>query len=525
MSAFKYANNPQTTLSGAITAGATSINVVSGAAFPATGRFTIIVDAEIMLVTGVTGTTWTVERGSEATAAAAHNNNATVTGVLTRASLFSASGIDARSFGAVGDGVANDAPAIQKALDAASAAGGESVFISNGTFMLGATLSVPANTTLRGMGAASVLKLMAAVNAPAVSLVGSRAKVCDLKIDGNRAAQTGSLVSKGVTMDADNTTVDNCIITSIAAAGIDATDCSKLVITNNDLSDLAYIGIFVHTSAANMSDVLVAHNRIDRTAEGAGVLEGGLKVRGASGGGTTLSFARIIGNQVYMPTSPSTEPPICIELWGSVSRATVSDNITSGGYMGISLDSTLNGAVTGNSVYNFSSTGLELAFSDHCSLSGNVVDGNSLGAKGIVLSNASPVMNSVIGNTVRGCTLRAIQLNSGSNYTTISGNTINHTAAYAIELAASYYCAITGNVIYGGGTALKGIILDRSWDITVSGNKIVSFTENSILLFSGSADTFDWVTIIGNSCNNGVTTQFSGGAVLGANVTITHNPA
>lgn len=80
---YQYANNPQTALSGSITAGATSINVASSAAFPTTGTFHIIIDSELMRVTGVSGTTWTVVRGAESTSAASHNNNATVTGVLT----------------------------------------------------------------------------------------------------------------------------------------------------------------------------------------------------------------------------------------------------------------------------------------------------------------------------------------------------------------------------------------------------------------------------------------------------------
>jgi hypothetical protein len=87
MSNYQYANNPSTTLAGAVTAGATSISVASAADFPTAPQFTIIVDSEIMLVTGVAGTVWTVERGAESTVAATHNNNAAVTGVLTAGSL------------------------------------------------------------------------------------------------------------------------------------------------------------------------------------------------------------------------------------------------------------------------------------------------------------------------------------------------------------------------------------------------------------------------------------------------------
>lgn len=77
-------NNAQTTLSAAITStSATTLSVTSATAFPSGGNFRIIVDSEIMLVTGVSGTTFTVTRGIEGTTAATHSNGATLTHVLT----------------------------------------------------------------------------------------------------------------------------------------------------------------------------------------------------------------------------------------------------------------------------------------------------------------------------------------------------------------------------------------------------------------------------------------------------------
>lgn len=84
---YKFTNNATTTLSGALTSGATSLTVASAATFPAAGDFTIIIDSEIMLVTGVAGTTFTVTRAQEGTSAAAHASGATVTHILTAAAL------------------------------------------------------------------------------------------------------------------------------------------------------------------------------------------------------------------------------------------------------------------------------------------------------------------------------------------------------------------------------------------------------------------------------------------------------
>lgn len=64
----QYNNNASTTLSTAITTlGQSTIVVTSGTGFPSTGNFRILILGEILLVTAVSGTTWTVTRGVEGT--------------------------------------------------------------------------------------------------------------------------------------------------------------------------------------------------------------------------------------------------------------------------------------------------------------------------------------------------------------------------------------------------------------------------------------------------------------------------
>lgn len=87
MTSYKFANNAQTTLAADASAGATSITVASATGFPASGDFTIIVDSEIMLVTGVAGAVWTVARAQEGTSATSHTSGATVVHILTAAFL------------------------------------------------------------------------------------------------------------------------------------------------------------------------------------------------------------------------------------------------------------------------------------------------------------------------------------------------------------------------------------------------------------------------------------------------------
>src|SRR5262249_51500022 len=81
----KFSNNAQSTLLAGIAVGDTTLQVASAALFPGSGNFRLVIDSEILLVTAVSGNTFTVSRGVEGTTAAAHNAGSLVTHVLTAA--------------------------------------------------------------------------------------------------------------------------------------------------------------------------------------------------------------------------------------------------------------------------------------------------------------------------------------------------------------------------------------------------------------------------------------------------------
>jgi hypothetical protein len=83
----QFANAAQTTLNGSISNSVTSLVVTSASAFPVIGKFRIVIDTEIMLVTSVSGTNFIVTRGVENTTATSHANGAAVTQVLTVGAL------------------------------------------------------------------------------------------------------------------------------------------------------------------------------------------------------------------------------------------------------------------------------------------------------------------------------------------------------------------------------------------------------------------------------------------------------
>lgn len=81
-----FSNNYSTALDGSITDSQTTLDVLSVGGVPSV-NFRIKIENELMLVTGVASSTFTVTRGIEGTTAAAHSDGSLVTHVLTAAAL------------------------------------------------------------------------------------------------------------------------------------------------------------------------------------------------------------------------------------------------------------------------------------------------------------------------------------------------------------------------------------------------------------------------------------------------------
>ena len=87
MSKEQFANTAVSVLASAMTDSAVALVVASASRFPTTPQFRILVDDELMLVTALSGATFTVTRAIENTTAVAHAANATVTHMVTAGAL------------------------------------------------------------------------------------------------------------------------------------------------------------------------------------------------------------------------------------------------------------------------------------------------------------------------------------------------------------------------------------------------------------------------------------------------------
>jgi hypothetical protein len=79
----QFANEAGANLDGAINSSVTSITVKTEVNVPASGTFRARIDDEILEVTAVSGTTWTVTRADGGTTAASHLDDATITLIVT----------------------------------------------------------------------------------------------------------------------------------------------------------------------------------------------------------------------------------------------------------------------------------------------------------------------------------------------------------------------------------------------------------------------------------------------------------
>lgn len=109
-----------------------------------------------------------------------------------------------RDYGALGDGVADDASAINAGILDADAAGGGDIYLPSGTYLCGSPLTMYANVTLRGAGrGATTIKLKSSTNDDLIrtsgfsSLTGGSSRgtvqyfgLRDLTLDGNKAGNT-----------------------------------------------------------------------------------------------------------------------------------------------------------------------------------------------------------------------------------------------------------------------------------------------------------------------------------------------
>ena len=235
-----FGNLPNTTVtSGGTTAPASGTvetwTVASSSSFPAVSSSgtpptqlhvaDIAANSEVVAVTNISGTTWTVTRGAEGTTPVTHAAGFTVYQVVSAGAYTQLRSTDwlnaVTMFGADPTGVADSTTAIQNAIDAVPGSGGV-VYFPAGVYLVSGTLIVDQSyVTLQGAGygfATTIVVPSSAVSRTAQIIIGNTAPVfqCSvrdlaIKSDGGSGAVKAG-TGHGIVIAGDNCLVENVIV-------------------------------------------------------------------------------------------------------------------------------------------------------------------------------------------------------------------------------------------------------------------------------------------------------------------------
>jgi nitrous oxidase accessory protein NosD len=438
------------------------------------------------------------------------------------------------TYGAVGNGVTNDAAAIQAAINALSPSVGGVVIFPAGTYLIGSAIEITrSSVTLRGSRGA-IIKL-------ANSAVGTLAYGSMIV-----AFQKLNLTIEGLAIDGNKANND---INDNYGNGINIYDCQRVTVANNHIYNCPRDGITIsdHTrldpAALGNEDIIVANNVISscgstsQTTGGEGILV-------VQGNGVIISNNLCRDNKyrgIEVETLASTvdyrgcvnitvENNICndntvtgIGINGP-SRLLVVGNICEGNNeYGIRVNSATvvassNIIISDNRIDN-STTGKCISIENYeqLTVSGNITSG---GVNGLYLTDVEDILAS--GNVISGSRQHGVLFNAGTNQNIIfNGNLIR---ASGQQIANTYdniqgtaiYCVLSGNRI-DGTSARYGINASgSSW--TVIGNALDNSGTTGIIndTTSGGARTRD---------NGGYITEALGTATItsgSTSVVITH---
>ena len=351
--------------------------------------------------------------------------------VLVAASSSSQADKDIADYVTDGDTVTtNDGDQVQ-INNALTAASGRKVVLLAGTYIADATILVPNNTTMQGVGKGTVIEF-ADIDATdnlienSDTSTGTGVTIRDMKVDGrsdlNTVGQQRGIQFTGMGGSAGSSARRGGIIHNVDVVRFSEMGIMLNDVNNNEVSTVKLnnnqVGIYLSASSYNtVSNSIMQGN----TNDGIGII--------TNSNGNTFNNNVIEGNARYG-----------IQLYSSYNN-TVSSNTISNNVNGIyAWGGAANNSISSNSFSGNTNAGI--SGGDHFSVAGNSFNNENLA------------------------------INVGS-YSTISSNTVK-TASKGVYLDSGHDVVITGNDIYDSGAATvnDGVYITTS-NNTVLSNRIV----------------------------------------------------
>ena len=375
------------------------------------------------------------------------NTSATQTAGDARWALKARQSFNVRDYGAVGNGVTDDAAAIRAAITAAGDAGGGEVIIPTGTYIMLTRIDMRSNVTVRGLGRA-VLKATVDSRFTSAGTVRdgyffqcnvnvTRSALVGLAFDA--AAINGGIVfiDRGISI-----TVSKC--THVSTGGQVSSIRGVMINNGNDIEvsdcviEKTQYGVFVYGGGDN---IRILRNKIFGTgSENIRIADDYLWASNIIVDGNHLDGAGHSGSLVHIG-APSGDNMLTdfyrnVRVTNNIAIGSFTSKLTAGGNNDIlSLRGMKNAVVAGNRVEGGGDLGLVIEVCEDVTVTGNVVRLNEI--SGLVVHKSKRV--SVTGNTcidnatMTGATSpltaigAGIRIMAASTDITVSGNTCTDT--------------------------------------------------------------------------------------------------
>lgn len=364
--------------------------------------------------------------------------------------------INAKSYGVVGNGVADDSAALQNAINAAVAAGRD-LYIPPGQYNCGATgLTVSGPLKIFGSSPSNT-KLIRSVNValPVIKATSvSGVIVTNLSFDYSALVTVVSGLCAAVYMEScTNVLIQNCHVTRLFYVGITVDSCENATVTNCYVRGVVNRSIYPYRTCQN---IIVSNNHVDGSVDGGSTpfTAYGINVNPAASG--FLQNIVIIGNTVENTIAHGisvAERTRNCTIIGNTVR-----NIT--GFYGI-LVQEANGfsnfytAVTGNTVNACGQHGIYVINSVYATVTGNSVSGNTLAGIHLTLCQLSTVSSNISSENGG----EGILVSNSSARNIIDGNVFSSNTGYGISIldASVFYTRYDDNYVYNNtaGTILN----------------------------------------------------------------------
>lgn len=379
--------------------------------------------------------------------------------------------VDPAQYGAVGDGIADDATALAHAFAAAAALRAPVVLRSSKTYLVSVELPLPAGLTIVGNGAAIKAKAGARIAGALLRGTGvSNVSIRTLEVDAN-ATNAGANYGIWLTGGSGHVIEDVYVhdtaqggilfeeLTRSAIRGGRVVNCGRaLGVGGGTATNNHGIMIFTNTDNSNVSDIEVSGVTIENAYR-----KGITTYSGSTG---TVSNVTIRGNRIRnsgLPLSSGGGIYVANAPSGAVqSGLNILGNVLSGNYVNIEVANLRHGRMANNVATGSAASNIEINQVEDLSVMGNTISDSGVHGIACIAPSGRNRAITISGNTIRRSNRRAAGFGAGiwllnTVESRVAGNTIDDRSAKMshgiIEQGTSGHNVIKGNAVSNATSA------------------------------------------------------------------------